>query len=131
MTDEEAVRRTLALYCQLCDDGRFEEWIDLYTDDATFSVMGRTYEGRAAIKAFMEKAQPPEKRGKHLIGQSFVDLDAGAGTGEAVTDYTFIARTADGGYAITSAGRYHDTLARADDGTWRFASREIRFLGPS
>jgi hypothetical protein len=29
---------------------------------------------------------------------------------------------------VTSAGRYHDTLVR-NGGTWRFASREIVFMG--
>lgn len=52
----------------------------------------------------------------------------------AVTDYVFIARAAGaeggpmGSFAITSAGRYHDRLV-LDDGTWRFARREIVFLG--
>jgi 3-phenylpropionate/cinnamic acid dioxygenase small subunit len=129
VTGEEAVRRTLARYCQLCDDGRFDEWAGLYTDDATFTVMGQTYSGPAEIQAFIEKGQPPERRGKHLIGQSVIDLDDGTGTAAAVTDYTFIARTPEGGYAITSAGRYHDSFRRADDGSWQFTSREIRFLG--
>jgi uncharacterized protein (TIGR02246 family) len=128
VTDEEGVRRTLALYCQLCDDGRFEEWADLYTEDATFAVLGQTQAGRAAIKAWIEQAMPAEKRGKHFIGQSVIDVHPDAGTAAAVTDYTFIARTPEKKYAITSAGRYHDTLVRGDDGRWRFQTREIRFL---
>ena len=129
MGDGEGVRRTLALYCQLCDDGRFDEWITLYTDDATFSVLGQTHQGHDAIKAFIENAQPPEARGKHFMGQSVVDEDASGTRATAVSDYSFISRTANGGYAITSSGRYHDELVRADDGRWLFRSREIRFLG--
>src|SRR5262249_53092748 len=56
MTDEEGIRRTLALYCQLCDDGRFDEWADLYTEDAVFRVMGGEHRGPEAIKAFIAKA---------------------------------------------------------------------------
>jgi uncharacterized protein (TIGR02246 family) len=122
VTDEEGVRRTLALYCQLCDDGRFDEWTDLYTDDATFAVMGQTQVGRDAIKAWIEQAQPEDKRGKHFLGQSVVDIDGDAAS--AVTDYTFVSKA----YVITSAGRYHDTLERGGDGRWRFRTREIRFL---
>lgn len=128
MVDGEGVRRTLALYCQLCDDGRFDEWSTLYTDDARFLVMGQAHEGPAAIKAFIEGAQPPEKRGKHFMGQSVIDEHGDGNTVRVVSDYTFIART-EGGYAITSAGRYHDELVRGDDGQWRFRTREIRFLG--
>jgi len=124
VSDQEAIRRTLALYCQLCDDGRFDEWADLYTEDATFAVMGRTYEGRAAIQGFIEKGQPPERRGKHVCANSLIDVEGD--TARAVTDYVFVAR-AEGSFAITSSGRYHDRLVRCPDGGWRFADRRIVF----
>jgi 3-phenylpropionate/cinnamic acid dioxygenase small subunit len=122
MTDEEAVRRTIAGYAHLCDDGRFDEWATLYTEDAHFHVMGRTYEGREAIKRFIEKGQPPERRGKHICFNSVIDV-AGDRAG-AVTDYIFI----DQAKTIVSAGRYHDVLVRQPD-RWRFAERRIVFMG--
>jgi ketosteroid isomerase-like protein len=122
VSDEDAIRRTIAQYCQLCDDGRFDEWADLYTDDATFSVMGMTYTGRADVKAFIEKGQAPERRGKHLCFNSIIDIDGDSA--RAITDYVFI----DKQHAITSAGRYHDRLIRQPD-RWRFAERRILFLG--
>jgi 3-phenylpropionate/cinnamic acid dioxygenase small subunit len=122
VSDEDAIRRTIAQYCQLCDDGRFDEWADLYTDDATFSVMGKTYTGRADVKAFIEKGQAPERRGKHLCFNSIIDIDGDSA--RAITDYVFI----DKQHAITSAGRYHDRLIRQPD-RWRFAERRILFLG--
>jgi 3-phenylpropionate/cinnamic acid dioxygenase small subunit len=125
MSDEESVRRTLALYCQLCDDGRFDEWADLYTDDARFSVLGGHHDGRAAIRAFIEAGQPPERRGKHVCANPVVEVRGDEAS--ARTDYVFVAR-ADGGFAITSAGRYHDRLVRDGD-RWRFAERRIVFLG--
>jgi 3-phenylpropionate/cinnamic acid dioxygenase small subunit len=122
MTDEEAIRRTIAQYCQLCDDGRFDEWADLYTDDAAFHVMGETHTGRAAVKAFIEKGQPPERRGKHLCFNSVIDVKGDEA--RAITDYVFV----DKQRVVTSAGRYHDRFVR--DGTrWRFADRRIVFLG--
>jgi uncharacterized protein (TIGR02246 family) len=129
VTDEEAIRRTLTLYCHFCDDGRFDEWSQLYTDDATFTVMGRTYRGRDDVKGFIEEVQPPELRGKHVLGQMLIDVDPDSSEATVVADYTFVTRTPDGGHVITSAGRYHDTLLKHDDGRWLFASREIRFLG--
>jgi 3-phenylpropionate/cinnamic acid dioxygenase small subunit len=122
VSDEDAIRRTIAQYCQLCDDGRFDEWADLYTDDATFSVMGKTYTGRADVKAFIEKGQAPERRGKHLCFNSIIDIDGDSA--RASTDYVFI----DKQHAITSAGRYHDRLIRQPD-RWRFAERRILFMG--
>jgi 3-phenylpropionate/cinnamic acid dioxygenase small subunit len=125
--DLEQIRRTLALYCQLCDDGRFDEWAELYTADATFSVMGRTYTGPREIKGFIEKGQPPEQRGKHVCANSIIDIDPTGTSASARTDYVFVGRT-DEGLAITSAGRYHDTLVREAE-RWLFQSRRIVFLG--
>ncbi len=118
----------LARYCQRCDDGDFEAFAELFSTDATFTVMGRTQVGREAIRAFMEAAMPPERRGKHALHQSDVEVDAAGDAAVATTDFTFVAKVEGGGYAITSAGRYHDTLGRGDDGQWRLTSREISFL---
>jgi 3-phenylpropionate/cinnamic acid dioxygenase small subunit len=125
--DLEQIRLVLARYCQLCDDGRFEEWAELYTADASFHVMGRSYEGRAAIRSFIEAGQPPERRGKHVCANPIIELDEAGGRATATTDYIFVGRTAEG-LAVTSAGRYHDTFVR-DEGIWRFARREIVFMG--
>jgi 3-phenylpropionate/cinnamic acid dioxygenase small subunit len=126
-TPEEGVRRTLAEYCQLCDEGRFDEWAELFTADARFAVMGRVYVGREAIKAFIEAGQPPERRGKHLCANPVIDIDPGGTRARVVTDYVFVGRSG-GAFAITSVGRYHDTMVEVG-GRWRFETREIVFLG--
>jgi 3-phenylpropionate/cinnamic acid dioxygenase small subunit len=122
MSDEDDIRTTLAQYAHLCDDGRFDEWGDLFASDATFSVIGRTYLGREAVKDFMVQAQPPERRGKHLCVNSAVKVEGNEA--RVVTDYIFIDRQK----AITSAGRYHDRLVRNRD-RWRFAERCIVVMG--
>jgi 3-phenylpropionate/cinnamic acid dioxygenase small subunit len=124
--DEAAIRLTFARYCQHCDDGLFDEWAQCFTEDATFTVMGATHSGRADVQAWIENAQPPERRGKHFLGQSIVDIEGDRATG--VTDYIFIGKGENRSYGITSAGRYVDTLRREPDGVWRIASREIVFL---
>jgi 3-phenylpropionate/cinnamic acid dioxygenase small subunit len=128
MSAEEDIRRTLARYCQLCDDGRFDEWAELYTDDARFLVMGRVYEGPAAIKGFIEMGQPPERRGKHMCANSIIDVAADGASASAVTDYVFVGRNEADEAAIMSVGRYHDELVPGDAG-WQFRRREIVFLG--
>jgi uncharacterized protein (TIGR02246 family) len=125
--DRDAIRALLARYCHLLDDGRFDEWGRLFTEDAALSVMGGTHAGRDAIVAFISAAQGPDDRGRHLISEPDISLEPGAGTASVATDYAFIARGAKG-LAVTSAGRYHDELVRTDDG-WRFRSRQIVFVG--
>ena len=125
MTAEEDIRRTLARYCMLCDDGRFDEWAQLFTQDTRFHVMGATHEGRAAAQAFIERGQPPERRGKHLGLGAIIQVDEAAGTARCWSDYVFVDRAG----TVTSTGRYHDELVRGNEGAWRFGLREIVFAG--
>jgi uncharacterized protein (TIGR02246 family) len=122
---EEEIRATMARYAMLLDDGRFEEWADLFTEDAQFHVMGQTQHGRADIQAWITQAQPPKRRGKHVLANSLIEVDGWGGTATAWTDYIFVAQ--DG--TVTSQGRYHDRLERGGDKRWRFTLREIVFRG--
>lgn len=125
--DRESIRWALARYCQLCDDGCFDEWAMLFTKDATFTVMGETRRGRADIKAFIEAGMPPEVRGKHMCANAVIDVEPAGDEADAATDFVFVGRVG-GKLAITQAGRYLDRLVRVDD-DWQFASRQIVFLG--
>ena len=50
---EEEIRRTIGGYSQRLDDGRFDEWAELFTEDARLVLMGRTTTGREAIRRNM------------------------------------------------------------------------------
>ncbi|HLG92637.1 MAG TPA: nuclear transport factor 2 family protein [Acidimicrobiales bacterium] len=125
MSDHDAIRNTLARYCQLCDDGWFDEWAKLYTEDATFHVMGKVYRGRDEIKGFIQAGQPPQMRGKHVATNSVIVVEGDQAT--ARTDYLFVGRAGEG-FAITNVGRYHDKLVRRGS-EWLFSERRIVFLG--
>ncbi len=124
--DEDQVRRTVAGYCQYLDDGDFDRWSDLFTEDARLLFAGRTTVGRGDIRAYMEQVQPPEGRGKHITANMLVDVDGG--TAIAHTDYLFVRPTGQGLVPIAT-GRYRDELVRDGD-RWRFRQREITLLGP-
>ena len=122
MSDEDEIRRTIAQYAHFCDDGRFDEWADLYTEDATFSAIGQTCKGREAIKEWIVKAQPPEARGKHVCINTVIDTEGGEA--DAWTDFVFITQD----HATSRIGRYHDRLVKGRD-RWRFLERRIVFMG--
>ncbi len=124
--DEDQVRRTLAGYCQYLDDGDFDRWIDLFTEDALLLFAGRTTTGRRDIRTYMEQVQPPEGRGKHITANILVDVVGE--TAAARTDYLFV-RPTDQGLFPVATGRYLDELVRHGD-RWRFRRREITMLGP-
>jgi uncharacterized protein (TIGR02246 family) len=122
--DEDAIRRTLGEYSQHCDDGRFDEWADLFTSDARLVLAGTVTEGRDAIKEYMTTVQAAGRRGMHVTTNSLVDVDGDTAT--ATTDYLFVRPTTEG-LAIIAAGRYYDTLVR-DRMRWRFQERSITML---
>ena len=124
-TPEEGIRRTLAQYCQLFDDGRSAEWIELFTEDARFHVMHTTAQGHEAILEVVAIGMTPEARGRHALFQPVIVLSPDGRGAKAWTDFCFFDRKRQ----VTSVGRYHDELHQGDDGRWRFGLREIAFLG--
>jgi uncharacterized protein (TIGR02246 family) len=123
--DEDQIRRTFSEYSQRCDDGRFEAWADLFTDDGRFVLSGQVTEGRDSIRNMMAAMMPPGRRGQHVITNSLIDVDGDAAT--ASTDYLFVRPTSEGP-TIVAAGRYRDQLVRDGD-RWRFRERAITMLG--
>lgn len=122
--DQDQIRRTLAEYCQLLDDGRFDQWADLFAEDARLVLLGKVTTGRDAIRSYMMKVQPDGSRGLHMTANSVVDADGDVAT--AATDYMFV-RPSGEGLAIIAAGRYHDRLVRGRT-RWRFSEREITMV---
>jgi uncharacterized protein (TIGR02246 family) len=120
--DESAIRRLLADYCHLLDDGRFDEWIELFDPDAVFVVMGNRLRGRDELRDFIEPTQQESDRGRHMLSEPAIRIDGD--TANAATDFVFVSRA----NAIMTAGRYLDEMRRAPD-RWRFTSREIVFSG--
>jgi 3-phenylpropionate/cinnamic acid dioxygenase small subunit len=124
--DEDGVRRTLAQYSQWCDDGTFDRWSTLFTEDARLVVGVQGYDGRRAIRQYMERVLPPGARGKHITANTLVAVEGETAT--AQTDYLFVRPTV-AGLALVATGRYHDQLVRDGD-RWRFQAREITLLEP-
>lgn len=124
--DQDQITRTLARYCQFLDDGDFDRWIELFSEDARLVFAGTIHEGRPSIREYMQQVQPPEGRGKHITSNVLVDVDGD--TASALTDYLFV-RPTHRGLVPVATGRYHDHLIRAGE-DWRFQRREITLLGP-
>ena len=128
MDDFEPIRRLVALYAQLLDSGRLADWGELFTGEATLTVYGRTYRGRAEIVREIGGMQPgPDRPVKHLLLPPVIDLAQGDAA-FAWTDMTVFATGPDRQVSIATIGRYHDRLLRVD-GRWRFRERVLVFAG--
>ncbi len=121
------VRRLIALYAQLVDDGRLDDWSELFTNDAVFTFWGQVYQGRGSIKSAMESMRSGTARaGKHLVLTPVITVD-GLEIGRAWTDFVAIVGDEEG-FRVVAAGRYYDQIVR-DEGRWRFSRRDVWAAG--
>lgn len=125
MNDLDAIRRVIALYPQLLDAKRLEEWGGLFTEDAVFDVFGRTLRGRAEITLEIGAMQPAAPL-KHAVFAPIVELDA-ADRARAWTDFATFAQ-GEPGIVVANFATYHDLLAKQGD-RWRIARRTIVSAG--
>jgi 3-phenylpropionate/cinnamic acid dioxygenase small subunit len=134
MSDYEAIRQTIAEYCQHYDDWRFDDFEQIWTEDATFAVEGRDAPivGNKNIAAYLEKRVSATRNVEHPIENihgSFapiIRIDGKAA--EARADYLAF-RARDGQLVISSGGRYIFRLVRHDD-RWRISELLVRLLAP-
>ncbi len=122
-TSADQIRKLLAQYCQLLDDGRFDEWIALFADDIEFVVMGMHQRGHEELRGFIEPAQQVDARGKHMLSEPWIEIES---TTEATasTDFAWVSRQGE----IGQSGRYVDQIVN-ENGRWKFRRREIVFTG--
>jgi ketosteroid isomerase-like protein len=123
-----AVRRLIARFFQLEDDGDLDALVELVTDDGWIHVAGSEgdgdrYVGRAAIKAWLDGGSLPAL---HDVANVVVSYGSQPGTVHAVSDVLVWDRTESGGFAVAAIGRYHDTLVGAGRDL-RFSQRILRF----
>ncbi|MEZ4334284.1 MAG: nuclear transport factor 2 family protein [Myxococcota bacterium] len=117
----EAIRRLMAIYAQLIDSKRLDEWGELFTEDAVFQVWGQVWRGREAIVEAIGGMQP-ERPGKHVVLTPVIDLQ-GSDRALVWTDLASLS-SSENGISIATIGRYHDELVRRD-GRWRIARRVV------
>lgn len=127
MLDELLIRQTLARFCLLIDDGRFDDLVSWFACDATLVVRGSALVGRDAIRDWFAASNPPHKRGKHLTTNIVVDVYGDHA--DSAADFLFL-NFVGGQLKPAFVGRYTDRLVKID-GKWLFNSRTIAILAPA
>jgi 3-phenylpropionate/cinnamic acid dioxygenase small subunit len=101
-----AVRRLLARYCHLVDDGDLDAAAALFTDDARVRAGAEDYAGRDAIKGWLVEVPHGQF---HQVTNVVVSNGSQPGIVHAVSD--LMTGTRDGnGWTGFGLGRYHDTI---------------------
>ena len=126
-SDELAIRNLVAKIAHAADQGELDEYLEFFTEDASWEMPDAPRRGRAEIRAGAEERRRtgltgPGSASRHVIATLAVTL---AGEGDAVADSTFIFfRQTATNPTIFNMGHYHDDL-RFVDGGWRLARRRI------
>jgi hypothetical protein len=123
---EEKIRYTIAEYCHRTDQGDFDGWVELFTEDGVFRMPGVEVTGRQALRAFIGRDQPIEMRGLHLVTDSAITLKTGSA--EVRSNFLFVAGGDAAGVVVTG-GRYLDVLVPVGD-DWLFKLRETELVLP-
>ena len=128
LNDIDSIRRIIVLYGQLLDDGRFEEWGGLFTDDAYFLSVPSGHLPPGAEAGFRGRQTIVEQvgrkvngqRGKlHFGGHPVIDIDGHS----AYAWWDFIVvQASETGNPTTHAGRYYAKF-RKENGAWRYSER--------
>ncbi len=113
--DEAAIRRVLDEYCLRMEINAFDEWLDLFSDDATYLVHRRLLTGRAEISAMLSQAP----HGVHIPGATRITLNGDSA--EVVQSYLFVANSND----TWNSGWYDRTLVRTADG-WKISRTVVK-----
>ena len=122
MTDVEAIQNTIAEYCQLYDDRRFDALAEIFVPNATFRVLDLTHRGRENIVRFLEQLSPV--RGTHGTFNPVIEVSGDAAS--VRVDYIWFG-VIEGELKVGSGGRYHQRLVKDPD-RWRIAELEVKLL---
>jgi hypothetical protein len=123
MSDEDAIRNTIARFCQCLDSRQFQAWANTFTENGVFGRLN----GRAAILEMIlggELAKQPDLRRQHAVTNSIIDVNGD--TAESTSDLTMYDRIGDGPITVR-IGRYYDKLARQPTGEWLFTERRLEW----
>jgi uncharacterized protein (TIGR02246 family) len=130
LADDLAIRNLTARLAHLADETGpedLDEYISLFTNDASWGPPGREHKGRTEIlqgarERRLNGQQGPGTDTRHIVTTQAIRFE---GLDAAVSDAYFVIMAQTKTHpTIRLVGAYHDLLRR-EDGVWRLASRQI------
>ena len=127
IADELAIRNVIARVAQLADTGDLDEYLTLFTEDASWEMPGvAPRQGHGDIRTGAEerrasKLQGPGANSRHVITTTAIWTDGDSATGRSY--WMFVTNTIEQP-TVSLIGQYDDTFVRTATG-WRLARRAI------
>lgn len=115
LKDERDIQRVLSEYCLRLEINDFDQWLDLFTNDAIYEVHRKTLRGRDEIAAVLSLAP----HGVHIGGPVRIERDHD--TANTVQSYLFIGDED----KFSNNGWYYRTLVRTAQG-WKISHTVVK-----
>ena len=116
--DHVAISALMARYCLTLDVDDVEGWVALFTEDATYAVYGRSFDGHDGLRKMLSGAPG----GLHLGGPPVIEM-VDRDQARTTRNLLFIDR----GDGVSRSAVYTDELRRTANG-WRIAATRCRFI---
>jgi hypothetical protein len=113
----QEIRDQIARYAILFDDKSWDEFAELWTEDAVWAGPGMEFTGKAELMGFLSTCLPADYNGKHMNSPPLIELH-GEDRARARTDVVWITQA----FANQIVARYDDSF-RLVDGRWLFERR--------
>jgi hypothetical protein len=125
LLDQLRIRRVIERYCALLDRGALEELLQLFDENCSVFMMGKTYRGRNELASTWSRLVPTDRPlTLHAVANSVIAVSGP--TASATSGWAMFDRSGpDAATVISLAGWYHDELGRGPDGQWRFTARRV------
>lgn len=133
LTDQQLLRKHMDEYHWLADHFRWDEFKQLWTEDAVFEVAsgGRTYVGRDEIVRIQSgRIHERYERTQHLIVNCAFEVDGDSATGHANLLFIGVPKASEPAQNYMSGGMYEWRFRKTPDG-WRSAHTRLEFLWES
>lgn len=118
--EHAAITNLLAQYCLSLDHDDVDTWVSLFTEDGSFDVYGRSFEGHEGLRKMMAAAP----KGLHLGGPPMIRMHD-ADTAETEQNLLFIDRQS----GDSRSAVYRDDVVRTGAG-WKIRKRSCLFIAP-
>ena len=126
--DREEIRDLYARYADALDNGRYEEWLDLFTDYGSFeSARFGKHSGREGLDKFTRiyRDSLGGAQARHMITNLFFTIEDDRAEG---TCYLLYSHCKEGRVQQSTVAHYRDTMRRVN-GRWCFESRKVNMDG--
>lgn len=123
LEDQHAIRRLKYEYCRSVDEQAADQFVQLFSENATLDTPTTSARGRDELRAFIEELRDREIEAiSHVPTNPIVDVDGDQAVGRW---YYVVLISNEDGTTELGQGRYGDTYSKVD-GEWLIDSTEAR-----